>query len=338
MRRLRSTIAVLASVPLLLAAMAPAALAQYEGDPNVGTWVIDAEVDNPDNALSLSTLNADGTLRDRTADGTGAGVWEPTGENGLEATILYQLVDPEGTFFGFVTVRTSGEVSEDGQTTSGTYTIEFPDGLPAGMFPPAGEYGPADFTGTKVSVESIGETVGPWPLPPPEASASAAAEADAEEDDLLATTFVTGTLSEPSQITEGVESRVDGVTERRGWVFAGGLLETDDPRLTGSVTSVVNGDERIVTGSAFFVDLQSGALRIENDGGAWTGSLTSLNHGRIDEDPTTAIDTAVLTGEGAYDGLSAYLLVDATEDPAVVQGAVFAGEMTPAPDPVPPQD
>ena len=43
----------------------------------------------------------------------------------------------------------------------------------------------------------------------------------------------------------------------------------------------------------------------------------------------------VLTGEGAYDGLSAYLVTDFTETPPMVQGAVFAGEMPPAPDPVP---
>lgn len=167
----------------------------------------------------------------------------------------------------------------------------------------------------------------PPPFPEPIEPAAASAE-----DDLLATTFVTGTLGDPAQVTEGVETRVDGVTERRGWVFADQALETDDPRLTGTVSAVVSGDERIVTGTNFRVDLQSGTIRIENDGGGWTGSLTSINHFRSGGDPTTAIDTAVLSGEGAYEGLSAYLLIDFSETPAVVQGTVFAGEMPPFPE------
>ena len=161
------------------------------------------------------------------------------------------------------------------------------------------------------------------------------AQSDSEDVDPMATTFVTGTLGQPTQVTSGVETRVDGVTERRDWVFAGALLETDDPRLTGRVTAVVSGDERIVTGTNLRVDLQSGDLRIENDEGAWGGSLTAIAHGRTLDDATVSFDTWLLTGEDAYDGLSAYLLIDSTEDPAVVQGAVFAGEMPPAPDPIP---
>ena len=339
MPRLRSTIAVLASVPLLLAAMAPAVLAQDEdqkrfGDnPNVGTWVIDAEVDDPDNALSLTTLNADGTLRDRTADGTGAGVWEPSGEDGVESTILYQVVDPEGTFFGFVTVRTSGEVSEDGRTTGGTYTVEFPDGLPAGMFPPAGEYGPAEFTGTKVAVESMGETVGPWPLPPPGASAGAAAQTDTEEADPLAPAKVTGTIGGGDVVAEPTETLVDGVLEGRGLVVEGETIETDDPRLTGSITRALNANIHKVSD---FVDVLAlaGAVRIENEAGSWSGQVTGLIHqgGGIPPDEATNLAAVVLSGEGAYEGLSAYLFIDATEDQIAVEGVIFAGELPPFPE------
>jgi hypothetical protein len=41
----------------------------------------------------------------------------------------------------------------------------------------------------------------------------------------------------------------------------------------------------------------------------------------------------ILTGLDAYEGLTAYLWVDFTEDPPAVEGAIFEGEMPPTPEP-----
>lgn len=52
----------------------------------------------------------------------------------------------------------------------------------------------------------------------------------------------------------------------------------------------------------------------------------------IPSDFTIDLETVVLTGEGGYDGLSAYLVADWNpESGADIQGAIFAGEMPPVP-------
>ena len=71
--------------------------------------------------------------------------------------------DPDAGFTGFVTVRASVEVAEDGQTFSGTYTLEFPDRVTEAFGLEAGEYGPADVTGQRVEVEPMGAPLGPIP-------------------------------------------------------------------------------------------------------------------------------------------------------------------------------
>ena len=155
----------------------------------------------------------------------------------------------------------------------------------------------------------------------------------AAQDDPIETSFLNGTLTVSEAVAPGTETRDGGVTEVRNRFFAGGLLDTDDPRMMGPITAVVNSDVRIEAGTNFRVTLQSIAVRIENDDGAWDGSATAFARGRSPRD-TGNLATVILAGEGSYDGLSAYLLIDLTEQPAVVQGTVYAGTMTPSPDPV----
>jgi len=156
------------------------------------------------------------------------------------------------------------------------------------------------------------------------------AQTETEDGEPAATTYVTGTLGAPAQITSGRTSVTDGVTQRRGWLFADVPIETSDPRLNGLITTSANGDERRVTGTTEAVDLQSSKYRIANDDGSWLGQGTAFIH-LEGGTPTADLDTLLLTGEGAYEGLSAYLLFDFSESPTAVEGVVFAGEMTPAP-------
>ena len=60
-----------------------------------------------------------------------------------------------------------------------------------------------------------------------------------------------------------------------------------------------------------------------------------IHEGRgIDRDEETHFSTVVLTGEDAYEGLTAYISVDWTEEPVAVEGAVFVGEAPPRPEPI----
>ena len=53
------------------------------------------------------------------------------------------------------TIRAAGEVSEDGQSFTAEFTIEF-----TGEGAPSGEYGPGHVTGTRINVEPMGTPAG----------------------------------------------------------------------------------------------------------------------------------------------------------------------------------
>ena len=165
---MRRVIAFLLSLVLMLVAFSATALAQYEEHPNVATWIGLGPEGESGDPIAITTIAADGTARDWTPNGPGIGTWEPTGERSFKTTFMYPISDPEAGFVGIVTLRIVGEVSMDGQTATGVYTLGFLDG-PEGAFPPAGEYGPVEFTSIRMANESIGETVGPWPLDLPPA-------------------------------------------------------------------------------------------------------------------------------------------------------------------------
>jgi hypothetical protein len=145
-------------------------------------------------------------------------------------------------------------------------------------------------------------------------------------------TFVTGTVGASTVIGEPVVSVADGVEDVRGLVREG-PIEMSDPRLTGSLVRVLNYSFHPVSSDGALV-IQTDLWRIENDRGSWSGPTTAISG--VDDIPidfTTDLESVVLTGEGDYDGLSAYLIADWTpETGADIQGAIFAGEMPPTPE------
>jgi hypothetical protein len=159
--------------------------------------------------------------------------------------------------------------------------------------------------------------------------------AQEEEADPMAAAKVTGTIGEGGDLTqEPTENVVDGVLEVRGVVLEGDWpIEMDDPRVTGSISVAINEDVHKVSD---FEDVVARTLelRIENEAGSWTGQGAGVVHGgaTIPQDEALNLDTHLLTGAGAYEGLSAYLIVDVTEDPMTVEGVIFAGEMPPFPE------
>ena len=172
MRTLRRPLVGMTVVALSLALLGPSTLAQYEDHPYVGTWLTDEYPDDPDNPHGVTSVAAAGTIHYWSVNGPGIGTWRPTGERSFEHLTLWPQELPEIGFAGYITIRMAGEVDEDGQTATGTWTIEFPAG-PEGVFPPPGvEFGPAGFVSTRVNAEPQGEPVGPWPpLPPTEEEA-----------------------------------------------------------------------------------------------------------------------------------------------------------------------
>jgi hypothetical protein len=178
MHPIRSGVAVLATLALALGAISPAVVAQEDAaeHPIVGAWVLDSTPDDPSDAVDLVVFNAGGTLVSLSAEGPAAGSWEPTGERTADVTFHGLALGPDGDFGGLFTIRSSGEVAEDGQTFTATYTVEPPAAMAQMLGMPEGQFGPGQVTAQRIAVEPMGEPVGPIPdvsemMPPEEAPA-----------------------------------------------------------------------------------------------------------------------------------------------------------------------
>jgi hypothetical protein len=169
-------------------------------------------------------------------------------------------------------------------------------------------------------------------------SAVTVAAQDDDIDELTAVSYVTGTLGDPIPGDPGTDSPSGGLLEHRGYIFAEIPVETDDPRLTGSMTLTANGDERFFSGTigpGEYTDIQVHGVRITNDEGGWSGQGTTFRHGndfRAEGTATTDFNTVILAGDGAYEGLTAYVLIDGTTTPASLEGTIFQGVMPPFPE------
>jgi hypothetical protein len=124
--------------------------------PLVGTWLINADPDNMTTPSDTVAFHADGTVTDVEIDGTvELGGWEATGPTSAAVTLWGTESDENGGFGGMAVVRVSLEVSADGASVTGQYTIEFQgNGQPA-----SGQAGPATVTGTRLTVEAPGTPV-----------------------------------------------------------------------------------------------------------------------------------------------------------------------------------
>ena len=109
-------------------------------------------------------------------------------------------------------------------------------------------------------------------------------------------------------------------------------LEASDPRLSGE-GSVRNAGLPLPSDEVFVV-LVTQSLRIANEEGAWTGggwlyAVPSEDEGGVGQDEPTW----VLTGEGAYEGLTAMLRPDFSEEGSF--GGVIVEAEPPAAPPLP---
>ena len=165
MHPIRTSVAVLATLALALVAISPLVVAQDDAatHPLVGAWVLDGTPDDPSDAVDLVVFDAGGTLVSMSAQGPAAGSWEPTGERTADVTFHGLAFAPDGGFGGLLTIRASGEVAEDSQTFTATYTLELPAAMAQMMGAPEGQLGPGEVTAQRIAIEPMGETVGPIP-------------------------------------------------------------------------------------------------------------------------------------------------------------------------------
>lgn len=132
---------------------------------------------------------------------------------------------------------------------------------------------------------------------------------------------ITGTIADlgsPSN-TSGTREVTDGIVRTKGIHYMN-VWETSDPRLSGTATY----DAAWIAFPAEDLQVEAARHVLENADGRWVGSGSTLaNSGVIDENT----DIAILRGEGAYEGLTAYVQMDWTSLPATIEAAIFPGEM-----------
>jgi hypothetical protein len=112
---------------------------------------------------------------------------------------------------------------------------------------------------------------------------------------------------------------------------------SSDTRLSGDV--ICAGDREVNRDGSF---VESATFVITNDGGRWVGRSMGLaaadpvtdivvGNGLLPEGPDRE-ELVLFQGEGGYEGLSAIVHADWNQEPPVVTGTIFRGDLPPAPD------
>jgi hypothetical protein len=129
------------------------------------------------------------------------------------------------------------------------------------------------------------------------------------------------------------------IMQSRDFTYRQSLTSVSDPRLEDTLYQAVNQDDYTLPGDETSAGISAsrptglaiGAFtnRIENDEGAWEGSAVQLDS----PDGTTYVAPLVMTGEGAYEGLTAIVgFVDIWNDCAVT-GYIINGSVPAPPTP-----
>lgn len=136
----------------------------------------------------------------------------------------------------------------------------------------------------------------------------------------------------PARVVDGTEERSRANhPQMRGRSFIGIPIEFTDPRLSGLFTIAANGSAQdFVDGWA---TIESRTYRIENDDGAWAGSGDYVFAIGSDE-PLILQESMVLVGEGAYDGLVAYMFVEDVNGEPGFEAVIVENQVAPAPEPI----
>ena len=160
---------------------------------------------------------------------------------------------------------------------------------------------------------------------------------DAAEDPVTAT-HVVGTVNANTTESGGDWSALDGLIINRDAAYEH-IVEWSDPRLPATMRFSENLNRYNLGGDAGAMAFV-GNIRFESPEGAWTGS----EYGLAEESEAGLVlqpRMMLLTGGGAYEGLTAmlqrrYESDDTTFTYPVFEGYIFDGELPPMPDPVEP--
>lgn len=148
------------------------------------------------------------------------------------------------------------------------------------------------------------------------------------QDDPMAPATVTGSVRYIDGIPSGERTSVDEAVRQSG-VSLTNRWTASDPRLSGTETYAGTWD-RYAPG--FQVEATTHVL--ENDVGRWVGTGAGLTGAFIDTDsPLLDTHTIILHGEGEYEGLTAYVLMEWNHNRGTFVGAIFPGEMPPLTEP-----
>jgi hypothetical protein len=152
----------------------------------------------------------------------------------------------------------------------------------------------------------------------------------------MAPSFFTGNAptSGACAIAGPTVALVDGVQQDRGTSWGCLSWSTDDPRFSGVSRNIYDTDQYLAdAGSATgrLGTVTAGRERIENEAGAWEGTWTGLAVEDFDE------VAGWFEGEGAYEGLAAYVVITDASDSAKVWGVISPSGRLDAPASLPPQ-
>lgn len=130
--------------------------AATQGHPLVGTWLVDADPNDPANPPDTFVFTGDGGFVEKDADGTvELGAWRATGAATADLTVISPETSEQGNPSGTVKIRAAIEVGADGDSFTAQYTLEYvgADGTSTG------EAGPGQATGERLAVEAPGTPV-----------------------------------------------------------------------------------------------------------------------------------------------------------------------------------
>ena len=137
--------------------------------PAVGSWLVSSDPGDAEYSPRLMTLAADGTAMFVSGETTTAvGAWQPTGDTSAAASFTLVTNGP-----AYIVIRAAIDLAPDGQSFTGTFTLE-------AVFDPAGggtsgEIGPGTIDGTRLVAEAPGTPVASFEefFPPAEGSPGA---------------------------------------------------------------------------------------------------------------------------------------------------------------------
>ena len=143
----------------------------------------------------------------------------------------------------------------------------------------------------------------------------------AAQDDSQAPASVTGTFTTPEGVGVPTGAWENGATRMRDLGFTS-TWDASDPRLSGALSLRANRDRY----DRQQMELGSALTAIENEDGRWVGAGTWLGGDELGETMTL-----LMRGEDAYEGLTAYVVVDLVTQ--TFAASIFPGDMPAFPEP-----